>query len=96
MNPFSDLKNNRGGPPVAPNDGPTPTVSGLVPVRRVHSVFSTARFKGGGEPWPKTRETAALKHFRQLDVCSGAPFIILPRTLKISDPLVRAGLKEDC
>ena len=30
-------------------------------VRRVHVVFSTAGFKGGGKPCRKTRETAALR-----------------------------------
>ena len=32
-----------------------------VSVRRVHVVFSTAGFKGGGKTCPKTRETAALR-----------------------------------
>ena len=32
-----------------------------VSVRRVHVVFSTAGFKGGGKPCSKTRETAALQ-----------------------------------
>ena len=31
-----------------------------VSVRRVHVVFSTAGFKGGGKPGSKTRETIAL------------------------------------
>ena len=30
-------------------------------MRRVHDVLSTARFKGGGKPCRKTRETAALR-----------------------------------
>ena len=32
-----------------------------VSVRRLHVVFSTGRFKGGGKSCPKTRETAALR-----------------------------------
>ena len=32
-----------------------------VSVRRVHVVFPTAEFKGGGKPCPTTRETAALR-----------------------------------
>ena len=32
-----------------------------VSVRRVHVVFSTAGYKGGGEPCRKTRQTAALR-----------------------------------
>ena len=32
-----------------------------VSVRRVLVVFSAARFKGGGKPCPKTRETAAMQ-----------------------------------
>ena len=32
-----------------------------VSVRKVHVVFSTAEFKDGGKPCPKTRETAALR-----------------------------------
>ena len=32
----------------------------LASVRRVHVAFSTAGFKGGGKPRPRTRETAAL------------------------------------
>ena len=32
-----------------------------VSVRRIHVVLSTAGFKGGGKPCPKTRETAALQ-----------------------------------
>ena len=32
-----------------------------VSVRRVHVVFSTVGFKGGGKPCLKTRETAALR-----------------------------------
>ena len=30
-------------------------------VRRVHVVFSTAGFKGGGKPHPKARETVTLR-----------------------------------
>ena len=32
-----------------------------VSARRVHVVFSTAGFKGGGKPCHKTRETGALR-----------------------------------
>ena len=32
-----------------------------VSVLRIHVVFSTAGFKGGGKPCPKTRETTALR-----------------------------------
>ena len=32
-----------------------------VSVRRVHVVFSTAGFKSGGKPSPKTRDTNALR-----------------------------------
>ena len=32
-----------------------------MPVSGVHVVFSTARFKGGGKPCPKTRKTAGLR-----------------------------------
>ena len=32
-----------------------------VSVREVHVVFSTARFKGGGKPCPKTRETGGAR-----------------------------------
>ena len=37
-----------------------------VSVRRVHVVFSTAGFKGGGKPRPKTRETTARSYFCDL------------------------------
>ena len=32
-----------------------------VSVHKVHVVFSTAGFEGGGKPCPKTRETAAQR-----------------------------------
>ena len=40
-----------------------------VSVRRVHVVFSTARFRGGGKPCPKTRVTNALRRGIQKVSC---------------------------
>ena len=40
-----------------------------VSVRRVHVVLLTAGFKGDGKPYPKTRETAALRRGIQKASC---------------------------